>query len=218
MARSGENWIGAATEKWPSGGPPVDGSPPSGADSDNSIVTLAQNFRYVAAWNEVSTRIGLRQNALTIFVTLSTGILTILATAPKTGFPIDVNTFSLLMPVVSIFLGLLNFKHDKTIALLRQFMRECERSGSAERLKLPGYNLDDRYRTRAEALRNFHDYSAALLILLFNGLGLFIAYYSVPSVSDLRGWPIFVYVAVTISSIVLVMHSTFRRDVDQRAS
>lgn len=216
MARSGENWIGAATEKGPSGGPPVDGSPPSGADSDNSIVTLAQNYRYVAASNEVSTRIGLRQNALTIFVTLSTGILAILATAPRTGFPIDVNFLTLLMPAVSFFLALLNFKHDKTIALLRQFMRECERSGSAVRLGLPGYNLA--YRTRAEALRNFHDYSAALLILVFNGLGLFIAYHSVPSMSDLRGLAIVVYIGVTIGSIVLVMHSTFRRDVDQRAS
>jgi hypothetical protein len=218
MASSAQNKTGAGSEKPPASGPPPAGLPPSGTDADNSIATLALNFRYVAAWNEVSTRIGLRQNALTIYVTLSTGILTILATAPKGGFPIDVNTFSMLMPVVSTFLGLLNLKHDKTIALLRKFMRECESNGVAERLKLPGYNLDDRYRKKAERFRKFHDYSAALLIFLFNGIGLYIAYYSVPTVSDLTRWPIAIYVGFTFFSIYLVMHSTFRPDADPKTS
>lgn len=218
MATGAQSKLEVGSEERPSSGSPPKDPPPPVAETDNSIATLALNFRYVAAWNEVSTRIGLRQNALTIYVTLSTGILTILATAPKSGFPIDVNVFSLLMPVVSTFLSLLNYKHDKTIANLRRFMRECENSGSAERLKLPGYNLDDRYRKKAEKYRNLHDVSAFILIMLFNSLGLYIAYYSVPSISDLTRWPIAVYFGLTGWSIYLVMHSIFRPDINANIS
>ena len=193
-------------------------------DPNPAFDTLALNYRYMGAWNEVSTRIGLRQNAVTMYVTLSSAILTILASAPRIGLPIDIYTFSLLVPGISLFLGLLNFKHDKTIALLREFMRECERSGSAKRLNLVGYNSNPHYRKFAVKYRNLHDVSAALLILIFNGIGLFVAYNVYPSVSDITRWPIVVYVAVTFLSIYLVMHSTFKSDsflarpVESRAS
>jgi hypothetical protein len=151
-----------------------------GASPDSILSTLALNYRYSGAWMEVNTRIALRQNAVTMYVTLSSAILTILATAKKIDFPIDINTFSLLMPAVSLFLGLLNYKHDNTIAVLRAFMRECERGGDATRLRLVGYNTDSHFRNPAEFYRNFHDASAALLIFVFNMIGLVIASTSFP--------------------------------------
>ena len=177
-------------------------------DAEQALATVTLNYRYSGAWHEVGTRIALRQNAVTMYVTLSSAILTILSTASRLNFPIDLNMFSLLMPAVSFFLALLNFKHDKTIALLRNFMRECERSGAAERLNLVGYNLNPRFREDAEWYRNLHDVSAALLIIVFNGIGLIIAYYSFPTLFDPTRWPIFVYVGGMLISLALVMHSS----------
>ena len=113
------------------------------------------------------------------------------------------------MPVLSLMFAFLNFKHDKTIAVLRAFMAECEKLGSAKALSLPGYNSDDHYRPLADKYRNYHDYAAALLIFLYNAVGLLIAWASFPSFFDFTKWPIIAYVFGAAASIYIVMSSTW---------
>ncbi len=48
-------------------------------DTQAALGTVALNYRYFGSWNEVNARIAQRQNAVTVFVTLSIAILTILA-------------------------------------------------------------------------------------------------------------------------------------------
>ena len=44
-------------------------------DSLSTVGTVALNYRYFGCWNEVNARIAQRQNAVTVYVTLSSGLL-----------------------------------------------------------------------------------------------------------------------------------------------
>lgn len=182
---------------------------PITAEASVPIETVWMNYRYVSAWSEVNARIAQRQNAVNIFVTLSTAIVTVLLTSRRTEMPLDPNLFSLLIPVVSLVFGFLNYKHDKTIALLRDYMAECETHNSNE-LKLLAYNSSKKYRKYADEARSFHDYSCAGLIVIFNGLGVYVAYQTYPDVFRLTGYPVLVYLVVAVISVGLVIRSTVR--------
>lgn len=176
------------------------------------IETVGLNYRYASAWNEVNTRIAQRQNAVTIFVTLATVIVTVIHAAPRMGTELDPNVFSLLIPVVSLVFGLLHYKHDKTIALLREFLATCERHHLKQHpeLSLPGYNSDECYRKYAGDARSFHDYSSAALIVIFNILGGYVAYHAYPEVLRFSGWPFVFYLIGCIASLYFVLRSTVR--------
>jgi hypothetical protein len=176
--------------------------------SNPNIDTVSLNYRYSSAWNEVNTRIAQRQSALTIFVTLLTAILTVMATLATSKTPLDPNVFSLLIPVLSLIFGALNYKHDKTIALLRFFLSECENKGLGK--DMPSYNSDPRFRTPADATRNFHDYSCAGIIILFNILGILTAIRAYPDTFQFTGWPLLAYILGIIISVGLVTRSIFK--------
>lgn len=167
------------------------------------------NYRYAGAWQEVSTRITQRQNALNIFVTLSIGIVTILLASPGASTSLDPNLFSMLLPLVSLAFGLLNYKHDKTIALLRAYLAECEmcKDGVTE---LPGYNSSPLYRQHAESTRRLHDVSCAFLLVFFNIVGYFAAHRAYPEAFKVTGWPVFVYFVCVLLSIWLVLRAAVR--------
>lgn len=178
------------------------------AHLDASAQIVWMNYRYSAAWQEVCTRIAQRQNALNIFVTLATGIVTILLASPSTGTTLNPNLFSMLLPLVSLAFGMLNYKHDRTIALLRAYLTECELylNGDA----LPGYNSSQHYKQHAEFTRRFHDYSCGFLLLFFNIFGFYSAHKAYPAVFTITGWPVFLYFALVLVSFWLVMQSTIR--------
>jgi hypothetical protein len=176
------------------------------------------NFRYAAVWNEVNSRIALRQNAVTMFVTLSCAIITIMLTqGTGTQTPnqnslaiINPRYFSGLMPCVSIVFALLNYKHDKTIALLRQFLKEAEELMTVEYdLKLLGYNSDTLYRPVADDVRKLHDFTCAALIALFNGVAGFVAFGVLPNESRVSGALLTFYFLVVVACIIGVMRSTW---------
>ena len=180
--------------------------------SDPIANGVYMNYRYSAAWQEVNTRIAQRQNALNIFVTLATGIVAIIlasrGTAPS---QFDPKWFSLLLPLVSIAFGLLNYKHDKTIALLRWYLSEAERMappGGAPAATFPGYNSDPRFKKHADSTRRFHDYSCAFLVVFFNFVGFVAALRSFPTIFTITGWPIFIYIASIAISLYFVMRSS----------
>jgi hypothetical protein len=97
---------------------------------DQTKVAVADlNSRYLAAWSEVNTRITLRQNALTQYIGLSGLIISImLSTAFIQGQAADGGILFALIPIFSVGFAFLNYKHDKTIALLRNFLGRCEQS------------------------------------------------------------------------------------------
>lgn len=170
-----------------------------------NIATVNLNFRYIAAWNEVSARIAQRQNAITIYATGSGLFLTILAgaTVPESVDRTVVSLFSLLLPILSLCFAFLNYKHNETITLLREFLAECEQKGDAIPLKLPNYNSGD-YRVRADQYRRWHDFSAALLIVLFNVLGLYFGYLISSSVLDLQKLPVVLYFVLWFWALVQI--------------
>ena len=182
------------------------------SDAKMTIETVSMNYRYASAWNEVNTRIAQRQNAVTIFVSLSTAIITVLITSARADTLINPNVFSLLLPAVSIVFGLLNYKHDMTIALLRDFLADCERSSPIgdEKLALIGYNnISEKYRPHADAARKFHDISCAILIVIFNGLGFIVAHLAFPELFHWQSYPLLFYFVSGVISLCLVMRSTF---------
>lgn len=173
----------------------------------SALTTVAMNFRYVAAWNEVSARIAQRQNAITIYATGSGLFLTILAgaTVPQSIDRTVVSIFSLLLPILSLCFAFLNYKHNETINLLREFLAECERKGDAASLQLPTYNSHDgHYRARADQYRRWHDFSAVLLIILFNVIGLYFGYILSSSLLDLQKWPVVLYFIIWFWSVVQI--------------
>jgi hypothetical protein len=176
---------------------------------DRSSQTVAMNYRYAGAWNEVSARIQLRQNALMMYVTLSCAILTIVSTKTvgdkSIPVAIDPSLLSLLMPAISMFLGFLYANHDRTIDLLRGFLSDCETAGAGSTLL--GYNSIPKYRSKADAIRKMHDYSAIILILFFNGLCFFVARSSREELFDFTKWPVPIYLAFTLLSIGLVVRA-----------
>ena len=204
LAEHGEQRETSTTRKAPS------------PDLAAALGTVALNYRYFGCWNEVNARIAQRQNAVTVYVSLSIAILTILASAPLKAhapanaelgneFPLNPNILSLLMPLISLLFGFLNFKHDRTIAVLRAFMSDCEKLGSSQ--GLPGYNSDNYYRQQADKYRNFHDYAAVMLIVMFNIICLAVGVNSFPGFLDLAKWPIIAYFGIFGASLVFVTRS-----------
>ena len=175
-----------------------------------AIEVVGMNYRYVAAWNEVNGRIALRQHAVALFVTLSAAIITILLGQAREGSPINPNYLSGLMPCISIMLALLNYKHDKTIALLRNFLQEAEEwHTELYDLRLLGYNSDKLYRVEADEIRKLHDYTCAFLIFLFNGIAGYVAYSVLPESSRASGVLLSIYAVLVVACVIGVMRSTW---------
>jgi len=131
------------------------------------------NYRYIAAANELNTRIGQRQQLLAIYVSLVLGLVAgLVALRPEAGEArVPVNWLLLGFPVASVCLVLLNYKTERALTQLRSFLAALERIGQDEH-GLPGYNTDPAWSLAANDARRFHDYSAALLVAATNALGL----------------------------------------------
>ena len=155
------------------------------------IVQLS--YRYRAAWGEIGTRIAQRQNALQIYVTLATGILAVIFTGrplqlDNAGYKINPNVFFFLLPIVSLTFAFLNFKHERTIAILRQFLTACETVNNSHSNPLPNYHGDEKYYKSAKRVRNWHDYASILLIIVFNAIGGWVASEAFPQLATVT-WP-----------------------------
>jgi hypothetical protein len=127
------------------------------------------NFRYLSVYNELVARIGQRQQTLTLFVAIFTGLVTAIV-ATREIFKTNPATIVWLMvgfPFASIALTLLNFKYETLISLLREYLAEQESIKDAN-LHYPSYNCSPAYMKRANRARYFHDLTCALLILAYN--------------------------------------------------
>ena len=132
------------------------------------------NYRFIAAYQEVNTRIAQRQHALTLYVTLTVSLLAALVAlrsrrAARSRLPVA--WLVLGFPLASVCLALLNFKAERTLSNLRNFLSTLERLGNVHH-DLPSYNTDPRWAAGANQARRLQDYAAAMLAVGANAIGL----------------------------------------------
>jgi hypothetical protein len=127
------------------------------------------NFRYLSAYNEVIARISQRQQTLTLFVAIFTGLVSALIATRDVfkGNQLSIVWLMVGFPCASITLTMLNYKYERLISILREYLADLERVGDAH-LSLPSYNCSSHYVSRANRARHFHDLTCALLILAYN--------------------------------------------------
>lgn len=127
------------------------------------------NFRYLSAYNELVARISQRQQTLTLFVAIFTGLVTALIAARGIFQANQVSEAWLMagFPFASIALTLLNYKYENLLTLLREYLAELERVQGADGF-FPSFNCNPAYVKRANRARHFHDLTCALLILAYN--------------------------------------------------
>jgi hypothetical protein len=139
--------------------------------SINSIVDA--NYRFIAAYQEVNARISQRQQALTLYVSLTVSLLAALV-ALKPGADsgqLPIEWLVMGFPVASTCLAFLNYKAERAITNLRRFLAELEHLGNAHET-LPSYNTDPKWSMGANKARRFHDLAAAVLVAGGNAIGL----------------------------------------------
>lgn len=139
------------------------------------------NYRFIAAWQEVNTRIAQRQQALSLYVGLVLGLLAALvALRPGAGageLPVEWLAFG--FPVAAVALAFLSAKAELALGNLRRFLSALERLDDAH-LRLPSYNTEPSWSHTANRARRLQDYAAAVLVLAGNGIGLAALYYLYP--------------------------------------
>lgn len=131
------------------------------------------NYRFIAAYQEVNSRIAQRQQALTLCVTLTASLLAgLFALHPgESSRQIPVEWLVFAFPVTTLCLAFLNYKSERAITNLRFFLAALERIGNAHQ-QLPSYNTDPRWATGVNKVRRFHDYAAAVLASGANAIGI----------------------------------------------
>lgn len=137
---------------------------------------VTANYRYIAAYNEVVARISQRQQTLTLFVAIFTGLVTALV-ASRDLFRTQALALDWLMvgfPAAALALTLLNRKYERLLSILRGYLGALERVCDAH-LILPSYNCDAGLVQQANLARRGHDYTCATLIVAYNvvALGIF---------------------------------------------
>ena len=170
----------------------------------NKTYLVDANYRFIAANQEVNTRIAQRQQALALYVSLMLSLLAALvALRPTAGMrepPIEWLTLG--FPVSSICFAFLNYKAERAISNLRAFLSMLERLENAHET-LPSYNTDPRWSNNANQARRFHDYTAVLLVAGGNaaGLGAALSIYQ----QRLIDAALFLYAAIFLALISIVI-------------
>jgi hypothetical protein len=131
------------------------------------------NYRFMAAYQEVNARISQRQQALALYVTLMVGLLAALvALKPGEGASkLPIEWLVLGFPVSSTCLAFLDYKAERAISNLREFLSQLEKLHGAH-MYLPSYNTDPKWAMGANRARRFHDFAAAVLVAGGNSIGL----------------------------------------------
>jgi len=142
------------------------------------------NARYSNAWSEVNTRLGLRQNAISVYATLMSFVVAGMGLKGPTGASIA-SLIAFLVPVLSLLFALLVFMHDRIIGNLCTFIKECEVLGNTGTTPLPNYLTDPKWSKHDNRIRKWHHVVCAGLVVVFNVLAFFAANAARP---DLFAW------------------------------
>lgn len=131
------------------------------------------NYRFIAAHQEINTRIAPRQQAMTLYATLVVSLLAALvALQPQQGAAaLPVEWLVLGFPLASVSFAFLDYKAERAITNLRRFLAALEQLSDAHRT-LPSYNTEPTWADEANKARRWHGYAAALLVAGGNAVGL----------------------------------------------
>lgn len=131
------------------------------------------NYRFIAGYQEVNSRIVQRQQALALYVTLTAtllaGLLALHTGSSGRQLPIEWLVFG--FPLTSLCLAFLNYKTERAITNLRSFLSALERLDNAH-LTLPSYNTDPRWARGVNKVRRFHDLAGGVLASGANAIGI----------------------------------------------
>ncbi|XID75489.1 hypothetical protein ACF3NA_02805 [Alkanindiges sp. WGS2144] len=155
------------------------------------------NYRYIAASNELNARTSQRQQALTIFISFFIGLLAALIASHNTSKSSSAHIEWILLgfPVASATFAFLNYKYERIITNLRQYLSRLEQYNQAH-LALPSYNTDPEWVSSANHARRFHDYACAILILACNSIGISAFYVLFPLRFNQSYWVLVVVILV----------------------
>lgn len=170
---------------------------------------VSANYRYIAAYNEVNARIGQRQHALSLYITLVVGLIAALVASKRVEEP-DTLLIEWLVygfSIASVCLVLLNYKYEQTLTNLRQYLSELEQLNNTS-LELPSYNTETRWALNANKARRFHDFACAVLVSACNMIALGVFYTVYPEQFKLNSCVIWVTSIVAISSVAALLSIT----------
>jgi len=163
------------------------------------------NYRFIAAYQEVNTRINQRQQALSLYATLVLSLLAALvALKPNGGNSVPVEWLLPGFPAASLCLAFLNYKGERAITNLRRFLAALEQLNNAHD-ELPSYNTHPKWAEDANKARRFHDLTAVLLVLAGNGIGLGAAIHIYPDRVAAAPYAIWGSVITAIISVLIFL-------------
>jgi len=180
------------------------------------------NYRFIADYQEVNARIVQRQQALTLYVTLTASLLAgLFALHPGDAsrqLPVEWLVFA--FPVTTLCLAFLNYKTERAITNLRSFLASLERLGNAHH-QLPSYNTDPRWANGVNKVRRFHDYAAAVLASGANGIGIGVVLRLYPE--RLAGQPLIVSLltvaaVLSVSALLIIPRWSYRPPEEETTS
>lgn len=170
---------------------------------------VSANYRYIAAYNEVNARIGQRQHALSLYITLVVGLIAALVASKRIEEPHTLLIEWLVygFSIASVCLVLLNYKYEQTLTNLRQYLSELERLNNTN-LDLPSYNAESRWTVSANKARRFHDFACAVLVGACNTIALGVFYKTYPEHFKPSSLVIWVTGVVALGSVVSLLLMT----------
>lgn len=170
--------------------------------------TVDANYRFIAAYQEVNTRISQRQHALALYVTLVVSLLAALVALKSSESKGDVPVEWLMLgfPVASLSLAFLNYKAERAITNLRRFLSALEQLGDAHET-LPSYNTHQKWASGANKARRFHDYASAVLVAGGNLIGLGAVMRIYPSRIGDTSIAFWMSVFITVISVLTILLS-----------
>lgn len=163
------------------------------------------NYRFIAAYQEVNTRIAQRQQALSLYATLILSLLAALvALKPSGANTVPIEWLLPGFPAASLCLAFLNYKGERAISNLRAFLSQLEQLNDAHTF-LPSYNTHPEWSQGANKARKFHDITSLLLVTAGNGIGLGAAIHIYPDRVAEAPFVIWGSVIVAVLSIAILL-------------
>lgn len=167
------------------------------------------NYRFIGAYQEVNARIAQRQQALALYITLVVSMLAALVALSSSKNPsqVPVQWVMLGFPVASLCLAFLNYKAERAITNLRNFLSALEQLNNAHD-ELPSYNTHHQWAFGANKARRFYDYASAVLVIGGNVIGLGTVMSIYPDFVSRTSWEMWLAIAIAGISVWIILVSS----------
>ena len=161
------------------------------------------NSRYNNAWAEVNTRLHLRQNAITVYVTLMSLVIVGMGLRDKDGGFVA-PWLAWFVPIFSVLFSVMVYMHDSIIKNLCKFIRYCEQKDNPEGV-IPNYLSSSEFSVHDNQVRVYHHIACAILIFCMNVLALSVFHFTAgPAYPQQEPWVMTVGIAFLLLAIAFV--------------